>query len=44
MTKDEAREAAKSQLIAKRDEAKRMAALKAGTKDGDVDVTEALIK
>lgn len=44
MTKDEAREAAKSQLIAKRDEAKRVATLKAGTKDGDVDVTEALIK
>ena len=44
MTKGEAREAAKSQLIAKRDEAKRVAALKAGTKDGDVDVTEALIK
>ena len=44
MTKDEAREAAKSQLIAKRDEAKRMAALKVGTKDGDIDVTEALIK
>ena len=44
MTKDEAREAAKSQLISKRDEAKRVAALKVGTKDGDIDVTEALIK
>lgn len=44
MTKDEARDAAKSQLIAKRDEAKRVAALKVGTKDGDIDVTEALIK